>query len=110
MWNFVFVFGIDIGYRGQLNVIGIPTGGYWYWYYCIWLRLVYSITHLYVVFGICTWYWYWLLRSVDSVECDWYSDDRSNVYFDCLSPYTVANARRHHQDPESIFSLQFGLN
>ena len=49
--------------------------------------------HLVFIFGIgiliCMWYWYWLLRSVDSVECDWYSDDRSNVYFDWLSAYTL---------------------
>ena len=26
---------------------------------------------------------------MDLVECDWYSDDRSNVYFDWLSAYTL---------------------
>ena len=38
------------------------------------------------------------LRSVDSVVCDWYSDDRANVYFDCLSAYTVANVGNDDKD------------
>ena len=38
------------------------------------------------------------LRSVDSVVCDWYSDDQANVYFDCLSAYTVANVGNDDKD------------
>ena len=42
------------------------------------------------------------LRSVDSVVCDWYSDDRANVYFDCLSAYAVANVGLDDKDFDSL--------
>ena len=43
------------------------------------------------------------LRSVDSVVCDWYSDDRANVYFDCLSAYAVANVGNDDKDFDSLW-------